>query len=159
MISAIFAMAQGGVIGRDNSLPWSLPADWAYFKRTTLGKIIIMGRKTWDSIGKPLPGRRSIVLTRNLDWAAHGCEVCHSVDEVLALVADADAFIIGGAEIYSAFMPYCKRLYVTVIDALISGDAYFPNPNLDGWKLISSIDGVMDEKNALPYQFRIYERA
>ena len=162
MISAIFAMARGGVIGKENSLPWRIPKDWEYFKKTTLGTIIVMGRKTWDSIGRPLPGRRNVVLTRNKTFQPTGCEVCNTVDEVLDLIREShekEAFIIGGAEIYDVFMPYCDRLYVTFIDADILGDTYFSNPNLEGWKLVHSKTGEMDEKNTLPFEFQIYERA
>lgn len=158
MISAIFAMARNGVLGCDNKLPWHLPADMAYFKKKTLGHPVIMGRKTFESIGKPLPGRRNIILTRNILFAPKGCEVCPSVNEALGMIHEEEAFVIGGSEIYDAFMPVYSRLYVTHIDVEVEGDCYFSNPDLIGWKLVSRVDGIIDHKNKFPHAFCIYER-
>jgi len=126
-VSLIVAMAHNRVIGVDNKLPWHLPADLKYFKSVTLGKPIIMGRKTYESIGRPLPGRTNIVVTRNPDWHADGVTVVASLDEAIAAAGDTDeVMIIGGAEIYGAALQAADRLYVTEVDLAVDGDAFFP---------------------------------
>ena len=129
ILSAIVAMTPERVIGRDGGLPWHLPADLAFFKRTTVGHTIIMGRKTWDSIGRPLPNRRSLVLTRDHTWKAEGARVFHSPDELSGILgADCEkAFIIGGAEVYAAFLPQLDELLVSHLLANHPGDTYFPS--------------------------------
>lgn len=164
MIFEIFAMAENGLIGDNNSIPWRLPADFKYFKETTMGHPIVMGRKTWESIGsKPLPGRENVVISRVVGeeretLEGQGCIVFNSVESVIEHYGDKDFFVIGGGEIYRAFLPHTDRLYVTIVKGDFDGDVYFCNPQLDGWKLVSSIDGVVDEKNLYEHKFSIYER-
>ncbi len=154
--SVIVAMDKNRVIGSDNKLPWRLPAELAYFKKVTMGHPIIMGRKTHESIGRPLPGRENIVLTRDEDYSSQGCSVVHSVDEARKLVGQREAFVIGGAEILKLFFPYVEKLYITWIDHEFAGDTYFPPIHDEEWQLISSEDGLTDEKNPYRYEFRIY---
>jgi dihydrofolate reductase len=157
-LSLIAAMARNRVIGRDNALPWRLPEDLKRFRRLTMGAPIIMGRKTYDSIGRPLPGRRNIVVTRQRDLALAGCEIAGSLEDALALAGDApEAFVIGGAEIYRAALPLADRLYFTLIDADYEGDAYFPAIDLAAWREIERERG--DATSELRYEFVTYERA
>jgi len=127
-LTAIVAMTPERVIGRDGGLPWHLPADLAFFKRTTRGHAVVMGRKTWESIGRPLPHRRNIVLTRDRDWSAEGAEVIHSPAELSGLLGDVTekAFIIGGAEVYAAFLADLDDLLVSHVLACHAGDTFFP---------------------------------
>lgn len=126
-VSLIAAVAGNGVIGSDNAMPWHLPEDFAYFKRTTMGHPLVMGRRTFDSIGRVLPGRRSIVITRRPDWAHASVEVAHSLEEALALAGPADeVFVVGGGQVYEQAMPYAHRLLVTEVDAEPEGDVRFP---------------------------------
>lgn len=161
IVSAIVAVAKNGVIGKDNEIPWYLPADLAYFKRTTLGHHIIMGRLSFLSIGRPLPKRTNVVITRDLFFAAEGCLVAHSVEEALALASEAgetEAFIIGGGQIFQNSIQYCDRIYLTEVDLAVDGDVFFPTLDLSEWKLISSEAHEPDEKNAFPYVFNVLER-
>ncbi|WP_088103998.1 dihydrofolate reductase [Halalkalibacter urbisdiaboli] len=159
MISFIFAMDEQRTIGKDNDLPWHLPADLAFFKRTTLGHTIVMGRKTYESIGRPLPKRRNVVLTRSQDFQAPGCEVVHSVDEVKALSnEDEELFIIGGTELFKLFWNDVDRLYVTKIHETFEGDTFFPEISEADWKLVSVEKGKVDEKNRHAHDFCLYER-
>ena len=129
-ISLVAAVARGGVIGRDNSIPWRIPADVARFREITMGHPVVMGRRTWDSIParfRPLPGRRNLVVTRNPKWYGDGAERAGSLEEALDLVTDApEVFVIGGAEIYAAALPFADELQLTEIDAEIEGDTLFP---------------------------------
>jgi dihydrofolate reductase len=159
MISLLVAMDKNNLIGRDNDLPWRLPADLAYFKRVTMGHSIIMGRKTFDSIGRPLPGRENIIITRNKEYMAKGCKVIHSTNEVLEMdEKDKELFVIGGAEIFKELLPFADRLYLTEIDDVFYGDTYFPEFSLQDWKVVSSEKGPKDEKNPYDYTFVVYER-
>lgn len=158
MISIIWAMDKNGLIGRNNCLPWKLPADLSYFKKNTMDHSIIMGRKTFESIGKPLPGRRNIIMTRDPNFSAEGCAVCHSIEDVLNQGWKDEIFVIGGAEVYSKFLPFADRLYITLIDEVFSGNVFFPNVDLGSWKLVSSIKGEKNEKNPYDYYFKIYEK-
>jgi dihydrofolate reductase len=134
-ISLIVARARNGVIGRDGGLPWKIPGELAHFKRTTMGHPIVMGRKTWESLGRPLPGRRNIVVTRNAQYTAAGAEVVASLPAALALCADVDeVFVIGGAELYAQALPLAQRAIVTEIDADFDGDAYFPALDARQWQ-------------------------
>ena len=127
LVTLIAAVAGNGAIGRDNALLVHLPGDLPRFKQLTLGRPVVMGRKTWDSIGRPLPGRRNIVITRSADWAATGAERAGSLEAALALVADAERVcVIGGAEIYALALPRADELQLTEIDADFDGDAFFP---------------------------------
>lgn len=161
MVSLIVAMSSNGVIGRDGDLPWHLPADLRHFKTTTMGHHLIIGRATWDELGKPLPGRTMVVVTRNHEFKADGVLVAHSVEEALSLVVDDDEpFIGGGAEIYRQALEaeMVDRLYITRIHAEVEGDTFFPDTDLDGWLLADRIDHPADEKNEFAYSFERYDR-
>ena len=133
-ITIIVARAQNGVIGRDGKLPWHIPADLKRFKALTMGSVMIMGRRTFDSLPGLLPGRRHIVLTRDRDWQAEGAEVVHSAEEALALAGDAPVSIIGGAEIFRMFLPKGDRLELTEVLAEVTCDTIMPDPRDDGWR-------------------------
>lgn len=134
-ITLIVARARNGVIGRDGALPWRLPEDLAFFKRTTMGYPIVMGRRTWESIGRPLPGRRNIVVSGQAGWVAGGAEVAASLDAALMLCAGAtDVFVIGGAQLYRDALPRADRLIVTEIDADFEGDTHWPPPDPAHWR-------------------------
>ncbi|MDI6750965.1 MAG: dihydrofolate reductase [Pseudomonadota bacterium] len=159
MIVIIAAVAKNGVIGKENALPWRLPEDMAHFKALTLGHTVIMGRKTWESLPpkfRPLPNRRNVVVTRNVDYAAPGAEVVHSLDEAVKLGAGGTAFVIGGAELYAHALPLADRLELTEIDADIEGDAYFPALDRAEWREIGRVAGR--SANGLAYAFVTYER-
>lgn len=158
-LSLIVARARNGVIGRDNALPWRLPEDLAHFKRTTMGHPIIMGRKTWDSIGRPLPGRRNIVVTRDAAWTAEGAERVASIREAVASCAGVSAaFVIGGAQIYRAALPLADALDVTEIDRDIDGDTLFPPIDSREWIETSRERHVGSGADALPFAFVHYAR-
>lgn len=161
MISFLVAMDQNRLIGRNNELPWHLPNDLKYFKEVTMGHKIVMGRKTYESIGRPLPGRENIVLSTNPLFHPEGCQVFHQLDEFLSFANQNKAeeiFVIGGAIIFEKLFDYADRLYITEIQEQFDGDTYFPAFDLNSWKLISSKEGVVDEKNIYPHRFLIYER-
>jgi len=165
----ISAVAENRVIGNKNTLPWHLPADFKYFKETTLGKTIVMGLNTFNSIGgKPLPDRKNIILNNDPNYAVpEGCFVAHSIDEVLEMVKDdpsassgqkQEVFVCGGASVYKQFLPRAQRLYLTYVHANPEGDTYFPEVNLAEWKEIKRIDNKADEKNKYDYSFVVLER-
>ncbi|WP_211747835.1 dihydrofolate reductase [Paenibacillus sp. Marseille-Q4541] len=157
-ITMIWAMSNNGVIGKDNGIPWRLPKDMAFFKQQTTGHTIIMGRKTWDSLnGKPLPNRKNVVLTHQ-DQTFLGAEVIHSVMEGVEMAKEESLFVIGGAAVYEAFMPYADRLIVTKIHESIEGDTFMKDIDLEVWKLIEEIPGEKDEKNPYDYSFQFFER-
>lgn len=159
MISIIVAASRNNVIGRNGLLPWKLSDDLRHFKATTLGKPVIMGRKTWESIGRPLPGRQNIVITRQRGFVAKGCDVAASVDAAIALAGQVDEImVIGGTQVYEAFLPRAERLYVTRVHAVVEGDAFFPAIDEDRWKLLTDELHWADEKNDHAFSFRIYER-
>jgi dihydrofolate reductase len=158
-ISLIVATSQNHVIGKNNQLPWHLPADLKHFKSITMGKPIIMGRKTFESIGKPLPGRRNIVISRDRDLAITSCEVFSSIEDALSAVNNTpEIMIIGGANLYSQLFSRANYIYLTMIDAEFEGDAFFPELNLTEWKLISEEKHLPDEKNRYSYRFMQYQR-
>lgn len=157
-ISLIAAVARNRTIGREGRLPWRLPADLARFRRLTLGHTVLMGRRTWESLGHPLPGRRNVVLTRDPGFTAAGCDVVHTVGEGRALAADGELFVIGGAEVYAAFLPYADRLYLTHVEAEAPGDAAFPALERTRWRVVEDTPGTVDPRNALPHRFVVYER-
>ncbi len=157
-IYLIAAVARNGTIGREGRLPWRLPADLARFKQLTLGHTVLMGRRTWQSLAKPLTGRRNVVLTRSASFSASGGETVHSVEEGQALAAGRVLFVIGGAALYAAFMPLADRLYVTHVDADVEGDSAFPAIDPEQWRLVEEIAGVVDRDNPLPHRFAVYER-
>ena len=159
MLSLIAAMAHNNVIGLNNQLPWRLPADLKHFKAVTLGKPVIMGRKTYESIGKPLPGRTNIVVTRDAGYHADGILIAHSLDEALTSTQDApEAMLIGGAQLYAEALPRTQRMYLTVIDAEFPGDAFFPPYNPSDWHETAHEEHAPDENNPYSYRFLILER-
>lgn len=152
-------MARNRVIGRNNALPWRLSGDLKRFKATTLGKPILMGRKTFESIGKPLPGRRNIVLTRDPAWRAEGVEVVRSVEEALTLTRQSpELAVIGGAEIYRLTLPYAKRIYLTRVEADVPGDTVFPELDSAQWSEAQAGTHPADERNQYPATFLILDR-
>lgn len=161
-ISLIVACAKDSqgrnVIGLNGKMPWHLPAELAYFKQTTMGKPIIMGRKTFDSIGRVLPGRRNIVVTHNRTWRHEGVDAVHSIDAALTLVADDDAFVIGGATLYEAALPRTSRVYLTEIHTMLEGDTFFPALDVDTWREVSRQHRDRDEKNMHALDFVVYAR-
>jgi len=158
MISIIVAMAKNRVIGIENRLPWHLPGDMQWFRRHTLGKTVVMGRKTYESIGKPLPDRRNVVVTRAQNFTAPGCEVIHSLDAALAL-PEKDLMIMGGEEIYRQTLPRTDRLYLTLVDAEVQGDAWFPEFDRNEWRELERTDMPADARNPYAYSFLVLERS
>lgn len=158
-IALIAALDRNGLIGRDNALPWRLPADLQHFKRLTLGKPIVMGRLTWESLGRPLPGRHNIVLTRDPAYHAEGASVVHSIDAALAAAGAVDeVMVIGGAALYRTLLPRAARLYLTRIDAAFDGDAWFPEVDPAAWREVARETHAPDERNPYPYAFVTLER-
>ena len=172
-LSIIAAVAENGVIGRDGQLPWHLSSDLQRFKRLTMGHAILMGRKTWESIGRPLPGRTSIVISRQADYQPghDGVFVATNLDEALAHArrsvaktdaegetAPDDAFIIGGARIYEMCFPRADRLLVTRVHGEIAGDVYFPQVDWDAWQLVEENRHAADEKNDYPHTYQFWQR-
>ncbi len=160
-ISAIVAVAKDNVIGKDNDIPWYLPADLKYFKKTTLDHHIIMGRKSFDSIGRPLPKRTNVIVTRNPFYVASNCLVTNSVEEALSIAkenGETEAFIIGGAQIYALSQNLWDRLYLTEVDLEVDGDVRFPKLNMDEWTLVSEDPQKAEGKNEHDYTFKIYDR-
>jgi dihydrofolate reductase len=157
-ISLVVAKSKNNVIGKNNQLPWHLPADLKHFKNVTMGKPIIMGRKTFDSIGKPLPGRRNIIVSRDKSLSIAGCEVFHSIDDALNVVKnEAEVMIIGGENLFSQTINRANCIYLTVIDADFDGDTFFVQLNHD-WKLISEEKHTSDAHNAYGYCFQLWEK-
>lgn len=158
-LNFIVAMAKNRAIGINNQLPWHLPADFAWFKKNTLGHTVIMGRRTFESIGKPLPGRRNIVVSRNKNWFAEGCEVFVSLDTALDSCAPKEQiFVIGGASLFGEALPNADRLYVTEVDAAPEGDTFFPALNSEMWREESREHRAADEKNVYAMDFVILNR-
>lgn len=158
-ISLIAAMTLDRVIGLENRMPWHLPADLKHFKAITLDKPVIMGRKTFLSIGKALPGRRNIVITHDLAYQAPGCEVAHSLEEALQMTREApECMIIGGGQIFEAALPLATHMYLTVIDIQTPGDAYFPRWAPEEWNEIARETHTPDEKNPYVYTFVTLEK-
>ncbi|CAM3490551.1 dihydrofolate reductase [Marinicrinis lubricantis] len=159
MISLIWAMGENREIGKDHDMPWKLPAELAYFKKTTMGSPVLMGRKTFESIGKPLPGRENWVLTRDRGYTAIGCRMVYTLEEAVEQLKDVqEIFVIGGAEIYRMFLPYADRLYVTKIKQSFPADTFFPEINWSQWRQISAAPGEKNERNPYDYEFQVYER-
>jgi dihydrofolate reductase len=156
----VVAVSENGVIGVKNQLPWHLPSDLKFFKQLTTGHTIIMGRKTFDSIGKALPNRQNIVITRNPKFAFDGVEVAHSLEEALDTVRLGNkAYLIGGDTMYQQGFHLADRIYLTRVHIFIeSGDAFFPTLDTEQWQLTERRAGVLDEKNTIPHDFEIYDR-
>ena len=160
-VSLIVAVSSNGVIGHDGGLPWHLPADLKHFKRTTMGHHLIIGRRTWDEVGKPLPGRTMVVVTRSRRFAPEGAKVVRSVEQALEIAAEDDEpFIGGGSQIYRIALArdLVHRIYLTQIHAEVEGDTFFPEFDLDDWELVSEEHHEADEKNEFDYSFLVYER-
>ncbi len=163
MIALIVAMDRGGLIGRDGDLPWRLPNDLKHFKRQTVGKTVLMGRRTWDSLGRPLPQRTNWVLTRDRDFRADGARVFRHLDEALSAHGDAEQgaelMVIGGAELYRQTLPLAQRLYLTEVDAELDGDTHFPAFDRADWREVEAESHPADERHAWPYRFVTLERS
>lgn len=160
-IAAVVAMAENRVIGNKNQLPWRLPADLKHFKTITMGHPIIMGRKTYASIGKALPGRTNIVITRDAQFAAPGCKVATSIDEAIQYAEQEKTqiiYIIGGAEIYNQSFAKLARIYLTIVHHEFAGDVYFPELKPDEWQVVEREDFAADELNPYPYSFLTLDR-
>ena len=160
VISAIVAMARNGVIGVNNQIPWYLPADLRFFKKTTMGHHVIMGRRTFMSIGKALPGRTNIVVSRNPFFLAEGVLVAHSLEEALYMAMESgekEAFVIGGGQLYQQAMAYLDKVYITRVDAEVDGDTYFPELSAHQWKQLSRTAFLADDRNAHGYAIEVYE--
>ena len=164
-VSLIWAMADNGVIGLDNGLPWRLPVDMKHFMTTTLGKPVVMGRKTLESMKSPLPGRTNIVLTRDPSWQRDAVQVVRDLPAAMALAEQQglidgvdEAMVIGGAEIYALALPIAERLYVTRVHAQPAGDVYFPPIDLTAWRLLSQQQHPADERHSASCSIEVYER-
>ncbi len=160
-ISLIWAMTRNRVIGRDNALPWHLPDEMRHFMRTTLGKPVIMGRKQFESMGKPLPKRANIVLSRRADYSPNGATVVRDIDAALRIAEDSgaeEAMVIGGAEIYSLALPRADRLYFTLIDADIDGDTFFPEFDETDFREVAREHHPADARHAYAYTIRVLDR-
>ena len=160
MVSLIWAMATNRVIGINNQLPWKLPADMKWFRQNTLGKPIIMGRKTFESFGgKPLPDRKNIIVTQDRNYSTPLAVVCHSIDSALEQASDAEeVMIIGGMSLYEQTLPIADKLYMTVVDADVEGDAWFPEFDMNDWDLMECHNHKADDKNAYDCDFKILSR-
>ena len=155
------AASENNVIGINNKLPWNLPNDLKFFKNTTWAMPVIMGRKTFDSTGKPLAGRTNIVITRQKDWKAAGVIVVNNMEDALKAAADTDAkeaFITGGGEIFKEYISKVDKIYITRVHAVLEGDAFFPEIKENEWQLVSNLDFPADEKHAYAYSFQLWKR-
>ena len=158
-VSAIVAMSKNGVIGDHGRIPWHLPAELQRFKRITMGHHIVMGRKTWESIGRLLPGRRSVIVTRNPDYAVPGAIVTDSLRAAIAIcLYDEEVFVIGGAELFREALPIADRLYLTVVDAELTGDTLMPEIDFDDWLAVETEEVASDDRNPYAFRFTRYER-
>ena len=156
-LSAIVAMASNRCIGKDNALPWRLPADLKRFKQLTMGHTLIMGRKTYESIGRPLPGRTTLVVTRQPDYAPEGVQVAHSLEQALEQARGDEVFLAGGADLYRQAMDRVRRLYLTRIERAYEGDTFFPELDLSGWRLVAEEQHPATATEP-PFAFLTYER-
>jgi dihydrofolate reductase len=158
-LAIIVATDEQGLIGKNNDLPWKLSADLQYFRRVTMGKPLIMGRNTHESIGRPLPGRQNIIVTKNPDYKVDGCTVVHSTKEAFQACSDAEeAMVMGGASLYEQLLPQAEKLYLTLVHASLEGDTWFPDWNKADWREVNSEYHHADDKNDYPYSFIVYER-
>jgi len=161
MLSMIAAVAKNRAIGKGNQLPWHLPNDLRRFRQITTGHTIIMGRKTFESLPGILPDRHHIVITRNQSFKPEDdrVTVVHSVDELLGLInKEEEAFVIGGAEVYSQLLPYAEKLYLTAVDREFEADAFFPELDSSQWTVVEEVEGIVDEKNPIPHRFITLQR-
>jgi len=159
LISFVAAMSKNRVIGKNNKIPWSMPADVRHMRKMIEGKPLIMGRKTHESIGRPLPDRKNIILTRDKSYKSKGCIVVHTQEEALKAAEGAEEVIIfGGEEIYRMFLPKANRMYLTIIDAEVEGDAFFPEYDKKEWKVVEKKEHKADEENKHDYTFITLQR-
>jgi dihydrofolate reductase len=159
--SIIVAISENGIIGRGGKLPWRLSDDLRHFKKLTMGHTVIMGRRTWESIGRPLPGRQMIVVSRQLGYQATGCQVVTNLDdafEIAQQIDDDEAFVIGGAEVYRLALPRVDRLYLTRVHAKVEGDTRFHEFDLSRWRLLESNRVDADERNEFAFSLEVYQR-
>ncbi|GIO11477.1 dihydrofolate reductase [Cohnella xylanilytica] len=157
-ITLIAAVAANGVIGIGNALPWRLPAEMAYFTRQTTGKTVLMGRKTFESLKRPLKDRKNVILSRTMETAPEGCELVRSVEDAVRRYGAEELMVIGGSELYAQTLGVADRLLLTEIGRSYEGDSRFPEFDKNDWVLVSRMPGVQDEKNDVPYDFCVYER-
>src|SRR5512140_224732 len=159
IVSLVVAVARNGVIGRDNELPWKLPADLAYFKRVTMGHPVIMGRRTYESIGKPLPGRKNIVLTRDASYAAPGCTVVNRLEDALKAAGGArEVCVIGGTMLFEETLPIAERIHLTEVEADVEGDTFFPPLDRGEWTEREVERHGVDDRHAYPFRIVVLER-
>jgi dihydrofolate reductase (trimethoprim resistance protein) len=159
LISIIAAMDNNRVIGKNNDIPWRLPKEWQYVRKTTMGHPIIMGRKNYESIGRVLPGRRNIILTRDQAYSAEGCEIVHSAEDAIKVCQNEDEiFVFGGEQVYNLFLPYVGKMYITIIDYEFDGDTYFPKVNFEEWNEVFVQKGITDKENPYSYYYYVYEK-
>jgi dihydrofolate reductase len=161
LLSLVVAASTNNMIGKNNQLLWRLPNDTKFFKNTTWGMPVIMGRKTFESLGKPLAGRTNIVITRNTDWQAEGAHPVPNLEQALVAAAATDAkeaYIVGGGEIYAQSLPLANRVYLTRVHTVIDGDTTFPALNETEWDLLSQLDFTADDKHAYAYSFQVWQR-
>ena len=160
MISLIAAMGRNRVIGKDNALPWRLPADMRHFRRVTMGKPVLMGRKTFESLGKPLAGRANIIITRDPAYEAPGCRVVHSIAEALTTAGvNEEIMVLGGADIFAQFLPHATRMYFTYVHGDFAGDSFFPAFDASAWQETARADHAADAENPLACSFVTLDRA
>jgi dihydrofolate reductase len=160
LVALVVAMSDNGIIGKDGGLPWHLPDDLKYFKVVTSGKPVLMGRRTFESIGKPLRGRRNLVLSRAAAESASGVEYVHSVEQARALAAGAaELCVIGGAEVYALALPLATRIYLTRVHAVVAGDVYFPLRDFSAWRQSDAVEHAADERHAYAMSFVTLERS
>jgi dihydrofolate reductase len=158
-VTLIAAVAENGVIGVNNKLPWRLPAEMKYFTQNTLGKPVLMGRKTFESLPKPLQGRTNIILSRTLEEAPEGCELVRTIEEAVEKFGQEELMVMGGEELYTQMLDIADRMLITEIDQSFDGDSYFPDFDRREWELVSRIPGVQDPNNVWPFTFCVYERS
>lgn len=157
-LSIIVAMTPERVIGKDNALPWHLPEDLAHFKQTTMGHPVLMGRKTYEAIGRPLPGRQNIVVTRDRGWTAEGVEVAHGLEEAIGRARhDREIFVIGGAQLYAAALPRATKIYLTTVHARVAGDTLFPPLDEQRWRQVSR-SALQYSRSGLPFTLSVFRR-
>lgn len=156
MLAIIVAHDEHHVIGQGNKIPWHLPNDFKFVKEKTTGHTIVMGKKTYESIGKPLPNRRNVVLTSDIAFQVEGIDVIHQIEEIEKL--SGEVYIFGGAQLYTAMMEKVSDMFITVVHHQFEGDVYFPQYNEKTWQLISTREGVVDDKNKWPHTFYHYKR-
>lgn len=158
-ITLVVAAAENNAIGKNNQMPWHLPNDFKYFKKSTIGHSIVMGRKTFESIGKPLPERRNIILTRDQQYQNPEIDIANSIGEVLTYCRDErEIFIIGGADIFKQALPLAQKVLLTRVHATIDGDTFFPELAASEWELVSQEEHKKDEKHAYDYTFEVWQR-